>query len=364
MPKKNMDNLKKSQYEGKLFYAKTNIVVPIKTTTDVMAGILSETIIYVTAPQPDRPNEFAGLEIATADDVKNVFIRVNMEYDKFNEFYSKRKKYNFGICLQTLNEALKIVDKDDSLTMYIDESDIQYLVIEINNDNDGVHTMFKISILDLDNRYKEKKKIDFDIEIVLDGTRFHNLFKQMGKIGEHVDLKCTSKNLIFTCIGDKLQRITKLKVNKGIMSIKKEESKQKIVQGIYDVRNVVLFTKCATICGDINIYMKNGFPLTVCYPIPNYGTFTVAFTPTSDDHINNEDYPYSDDEENIEMLLDNDGIIEDDSDFDENPKSKKSNIRSNKKKDKIEDDEDNEDDNSKENNEESDESDESDSDED
>ena len=87
------NNKKKSIYDGKLFYAKTSVVMPIKTTTDVLSGILNETVYYVTAPDPDKPKEFAGLEIATADESKNVFIRVNMDHDKFNKFYCKKKNY-------------------------------------------------------------------------------------------------------------------------------------------------------------------------------------------------------------------------------------------------------------------------------
>lgn len=330
-------NKKKSIYDGKLFYAKTSVVMPLKTTTDVLSGILNETVYYITAPDPDKPKEPAGLEIATADDSKNVFMRVNMDHDKFSKFFCKRKSYEFGICVQTLNEVLKTVEKEDTLTMYINEADKQNLVIELENDNEDIHSCYKIKLLDLNHKYKKKKKTDFDIEIVIDGSRFHKILREMKKIGDYIDIRCTSKKLEFFCTGELLERKTTLKINDGLLSVKKEDSKQKIIQGIYDINNFILFTKCATICGDINLYMKNDFALSICYTIPSYGTFSVSLTPTEEEALNNEDYGYSDNEEDIEMISNDDDKI-DDSD-DDIPGLSKGNDKGKKKNIIVKDDE-------------------------
>ena len=209
-----------------------------------------------------------------------------------------------------------------------------------------VFTVFiKYDYLILNHKYKKKKKTDFDIEIVIDGTRFHKIFREMNKIGDHIDISCTSKNLDFFCMGDLLERKTTLKINDGTLSVKKDDSKHKIIQGIYDIKNFILFTKCATLCNDINVYMKNDFALTICYSIPSYGTFSVSLTPTDEDILKNEDYGYSDNEENIEMISNDDDIIDDDSDSDivksnKNSKNKKNVIVSKKTANKIENTED------------------------
>lgn len=327
---------KKSVYDGKLFYAKTSVVVPIKTTFEVMSGILVETVVYVTAPNPNKPNDFAGLEIATTDGVKNVFIRVNMDADKFDDFYCKPEKTEFGICIQTLNEALRIVEKNNNITMYIEENDTHILTIEIDDEEEDEHTLLQIDLFDFENKYKEKSSKDFDIEIVTDGIKFHRLIKDFGRIAEHIDLKCTSKNLIYSGVG-KLKRSTTKKINNGSLTIKKDDSKHKIVQGIYDIENIVLFTKCANLCNDISIYMKNNFALTIAYKIPKYGTFTVAFTPIVEEIIKSGEYMYSDNEEEVDVISNEDNVIKDYDDSDEELFNKHTKINDKNKKVKDKD---------------------------
>jgi hypothetical protein len=334
--KKSSSGSKKSIYDGKIFYTKTSIVNPIKTTVNVLSGILNETVFYVSAPNPNKPDDFAGLEIVTSDGIKNVFIRVDMDADKFDDYYCKPKKYEFCICVQTLNEALKIIEKDDVMTMYIEENDTQNLTIEINNDTNGTHTILQISLFDPEDVYKEKESTDFDAEIVIDGGKFHKLIKEFSGVSEHIDLKCTQKNLIFTGLGKLLKRSTTHKINNGTLTIKKEDSKQKIIQGIYDIKNICLFQKCATLCNDISVFMKNNFALTLCYNIPKYGKITVAFTPIDDEIIKSNEYAFSDDEGDVEMISNDDALIDDlDSDFESeimDKKSKKVNKISKKEK--------------------------------
>jgi hypothetical protein len=69
-----------------------------------------------------------------------------------------------------------------------------------------------------------------------------------------------------------------------------------IVQGVYELKNIVLFTKCSNLCNDISIYMKNDFALTSIYTIATLGNITIALSPVKEENIRNITYNYSDDE--------------------------------------------------------------------
>ena len=89
------------------------------------------------------------------------------------------------------------------------------------------------------------------------------------------------------------------------MNISSEGKKtNNIVQGIFELKNIILFTKCASLCNDIQIYMKNDFALTIVYTIATLGTITIAISPIREDNIKNISYTYSDDEDDIEVIDD------------------------------------------------------------
>jgi hypothetical protein len=134
-------------------------------------------------------------------------------------------------------------------------------------------------------------------------NEFHKLFREMNNIAEYVEMKCTSKNIIFTCKGDCAERSTIYKSEEGGLNISNENKKnQNIVQGIYEIKNIVLFTKCASLCNDLEIYMKNDFPLTIIYTIATLGTITIALSPVKEENIKNISYSYSDDEDDVNVI--------------------------------------------------------------
>jgi len=187
--------------------------------------------------------------------------------------------------------------------MYVEENDRAHLIMEIENQDKKSKTFYKLKLMDLDQQQKKTSKIDFDVKITMPSGEFHKLCREMNNIAEYVEIKCTSKNIIFTCKGDCAERSTIYKSEEGGLNINNENKKnQNIVQGIYELKNIVLFTKCATLCNDIQIYMKNDFALTIIYTIATLGTITIALSPIKEENIKNISYSYSDDEDDIDVI--------------------------------------------------------------
>jgi hypothetical protein len=172
--------------------------------------------------------------------------------------------------------------------------------------------------MDLDHQPKKSTKVEFDVKITMPSNEFHKLFREMNNIAEYVEIKCTSKNIIFTCKGDCAERSTIYKSEEGGLNISNENKKiQNIVQGIYEIKNIVLFTKCASLCNDLEIYMKNDFALTIVYTIATLGTITIALSPIKEENIKNISYSYSDDEDEINVISNNVNKIKFDDDDEE-----------------------------------------------
>ena len=101
---------------------RTLYVIPFKTLTEVLSNVLTETTWVFTAPDPKDPNKFVGLEIATADTSRTIYIKVKLAASEFTEYFCKYERFELGISLHNLYKLLKSVDKDDTLSMYVEEN--------------------------------------------------------------------------------------------------------------------------------------------------------------------------------------------------------------------------------------------------
>jgi proliferating cell nuclear antigen len=288
--------------KNKILHYKTLYTMPFKIMIEVLSNVLTETTWIFTAPDKNEPDKFVGLEIATADTSRTIFIKIRLQFEE-NCYFCKYNKIEIGVSLSNLYKLIKSVDKDDSLSMYIEENDRQNLIMEIENQNKKVKHFYKLKLMDLEPIHKKPSKVDFDVKITMSSAEFHKLCREMSNIAEYLEIKCTSKNITFTCKGDCAQRTTVYKSEEGGLNISSESKKtQSIVQGIFELKNIVLFTKCANLCPDIQIYMKNDFALTIVYTIATLGTITIALSPIKEDNIKNVSYSYSDDEEDVELI--------------------------------------------------------------
>lgn len=56
-------------------------------------------------------------------------------------------------------------------------------------------------------------------------------------------------------------------------------STTEIVQGIFELKYLVMFTKCTNLCPTIEIYLKNDYPLVLRYMVANLGEVRVVLAP-------------------------------------------------------------------------------------
>jgi hypothetical protein len=59
--------------------------------------------------------------------------------------------------------------------------------------------------------------------------------------------------------------------NSSTMKIQKSGSTTEVVQGLFQLKHLVLFTKCTSLCPSIELYLKNDYPLILKYTVANLG---------------------------------------------------------------------------------------------
>ena len=103
----------------------------------------------------------------------------------------------------------------------------------------------------------------------------------MNTLGEKLDVEITSAgtDLVFRCEGDFAEQETIMSENNNTMKVQKSGSANEVVQGIFQLKHLVLFTKCTTLCPSIQMFLKNDYPLILEYTVANLGSVKLVLAP-------------------------------------------------------------------------------------
>ena len=67
-----------------------------------------------------------------------------------------------------------------------------------------------------------------------------------------------------------------------INNLEIEYNPDEIIQGFYELRHLVLFSKCTNLCASIELYLKNDYPLIIEYMVASLGEIKLCLAPKVD----------------------------------------------------------------------------------
>jgi proliferating cell nuclear antigen len=248
-----------------------------------------------------------GIRIFNIDENQTLLIFVKLSADQFLKFDCKYPEYKIGVELTPLFKQFKIMDKEGMLTMYIDDDDKQHLNLDVANDDAKCSTNYQVKLLDLNARKWKLPPSKFTIVVTMDCSEFHKICRDMHSVNcEFMEITCTDKKITFSCVGDST-KINRTYDNGGsgvkIKCPKRKKDKIVIVNNIYELKYLTMFNKCSNICSEIQIFLKDEYPMFMRYSIATLGSMLVGLSPVVEkslsknnnyDPANDVHYPRSD----------------------------------------------------------------------
>ena len=105
----------------------------------------------------------------------------------------------------------------------------------------------------------------------------------MHNLAENIEIKSLENQIIFTCKGHFASQETCIgEANSGLSFIK-NQNPDEIVQGVFALKHLVLFSKCTNLCNSIELYLKNDYPLILKYTVASLGEIKLCLAPKVDD---------------------------------------------------------------------------------
>ena len=258
---------------GNLFEVKTVQAGAFRTLIEAMKEILTEANLEFD-PQ--------GIKVMAVDETHTVLVYLRLHSDRFETYFCPAK-HVLGVNMIYLFKLIKTMGNNDNLTLYLPASNPNKLGIRMENSEKSTVTNYFLKLFDTDVEDIQIPNLNFTSIIHMPSVDLQKICRDMNALGEKLDVEITSSgsDLIFKCIGDFAEQETIISErNNSNMKVHKfGNSASEIVQGIFQLKHLVLFTKCTSLCPSIELYLKNDIPLILRYTVANLGEVKLVLAP-------------------------------------------------------------------------------------
>jgi proliferating cell nuclear antigen len=261
--------------------SENNYILEIKT---IQASTIKSVIDAMKEILMDVNLEFDenGMKIVALDNTHIVLIHLKLHADKFESYYCMKKLY-VGINMLKFHMLIKTIQNGDILSLFIHKDDPNILGITIENNEKNVKTTYKLSMLDIDVVNVDIPPADFNTIITMPSAYLQKIIRDMHNLAEYIEIKNIGGKLILSCQGEFCCQETILATETQNIQIKNNENTQEIIQGVFSLKYLSIFTKCTNLCSTVEIYLKNSYPIILQYSIASMGSVKLCLAQKSED---------------------------------------------------------------------------------
>jgi proliferating cell nuclear antigen PCNA len=239
----------------------------------------------VTENGEEKVKNKGGMKIIAMNAKKSILIHLRLYAENFDVFKCEKPKIIVSLNMLNFYKLIKTIDTSSILTLFMDSDETGRLGIKIENAERKMVSVYKLGLMDLEPDKLTVPPTSFDAVITIPSTDFYKLCKDMSLISDFIEIQNAGKSVILKGEGDIAKQETVLGETINGLSVSRDENNTTVVQGKYELKNLVMFTKCTSLCPSIDIYMKNDYPLVIHYQVASLGDIYLCIAP----HAETED---------------------------------------------------------------------------
>ena len=278
---------------GYIIELKTSLASAIKIVIDAMNSLLTDANFifypYYIEESDDSPYEennhknIGGIVVKEFNKTGKILVYMRLDADKFDiyKYNYNKKKLTLGIDINNLLKCLKCMSYFDTMIWLVDEDDINKLIIVLESSERKEKKTFKINLMDIEEESYEIAPIQFPYSISLPSQDFHKYCKDMGASTDKIEIKATYNKLFFSGKGEIGNIEFEVgETNGGLSIISTSNNSNEIVQGLFELKFLLIFTKCTNLCNQVILFLKNDYPIIVTYQIATLGEIKLVLSPS------------------------------------------------------------------------------------
>lgn len=273
---------------------KTTQSSAIKIVIDAINSLLTDANfdffpynIENTENNDSESNEYkstiGGVILKEVNKTGKILVYMRLDADKFDvyKYNYHKKKLTLGIDISNLLKCLKCMSHFDTMTWLVDDDDINKLIIILESSEKKEKKTFKLNLMDIEEETYEIAPIQFPYLINIPSQDFHKYCKDMSSSTDKIEIKATSNKLYFSGKGEIGNIEFEVgETNGGLSITSTTNNSNEIVQGLFELKFLLIFTKCTNLCNQVILYLKNDYPIIVTYQIAALGEIKLVLSPT------------------------------------------------------------------------------------
>ena len=223
----------------------------------------------------------SGIKLVATDNSQIVLVHMKLLAENF-EYFHCPKKLIIGVNMLNFFKLIKTMGNSETLTLFVDNDNENKLGILIHNPEKNSKTTYRLNLLDINDENISIPPAEFETELSLPSTDFQKLIRDMINIGGHIEIKSIGSQLILNCNGDFASQETILGETNNGLKFNQVSPEELPIQGVFSLKYLILFTKCTNLCNQINLYIKNDYPLIIKYAVASLGSIKLCLAPNTE----------------------------------------------------------------------------------
>ena len=252
----------------------------IKTVQSAAFRVLTEALKEILT-DANFEIDNTGIKVMAMDSSHTVLVHLKLNASNF-EFYKCDEKKILGINMLNFFKLIKTMGNSDTLTLFLERDNENVLGIKIENSEKNTTTKYNLNLMDLHEENIQIPPAVFDSVITMPSVDFQKICRDMHNLADNLEIKSTENQLIFSCKGHFASQETSIGETNSGLSFVKNENPDEIVQGIFALKHLVLFSKCTNLCNSSELYLKNDYPLIIKYSVASLGDIKLCLAPKCD----------------------------------------------------------------------------------
>jgi proliferating cell nuclear antigen len=252
-----------------------------KTLIEALKEILGDTMIEIN----DQ-----GVKIVAVDSSRVLLVHLKLVATNFEYFYCNGPK-KIAVNMLNFYKIIKTINNNDTLTLFMKRNDNNQLGIRIENSEKRTQSVYSMNLLEMEDDKVEIPSYDVKNVVSLLSSDFQKICRDMDHIADYVEIKMVHKDLILSCKGDFCSQSTAISFdNKKMLHDEgagtcngtgtgSNSDDDDIIQGIYSLKYLTLFTRCTNLSDHVELYLKNDYPLVIKYSVATLGDIKLCLAP-------------------------------------------------------------------------------------
>lgn len=243
-----------------LFQAKTVQTSNLKSLFELLKNIIIDLNLVITKEK---------IKIVELNTNHISLVYVGMLADNFEEYsYNEDTPLILGINTENLYKIIKTVKHDETITLFVKRNAPKTLCIRKENESRNYKQTFSLGLDNIEYYKYDIPPIDFKTSLTMSSSEFQKICKDFCSLGaKKMEIKNIKDGVFFEAEGE----FTKINAVIGSSENTTLTNDNEIVQGVFDIKYLLLFSKASNLSNTVQLYLKNDYPLVMIYKIGTLG---------------------------------------------------------------------------------------------